>query len=135
MRVHPGYGFLSENTAFARAAEAAGVRWIGPAPDSIDAMGDKQRARAIATAAGVPTLPGSPRFAAGELDGIEAAALDVGYPLLVKATGGGGGIGMRRVDSAGPVARLGGGHPATRGQSLWRRNHLPGAAGGPRAPH
>ncbi len=96
--VHPGYGFLSENTGFARAAEAAGVCWIGPAPDSIDAMGDKQRARAIAAAAGVPTLPGSRRFAAGELDGIEAAALEVGYPLLVKATGGGGGIGMRRVD-------------------------------------
>ena len=97
--VHPGYGFLSENTSFARAAEAAGVRWIGPTPESIDAMGDKQRARAIATAAGVPTLPGSPRFAAGELGGIEDAALKVGYPLLVKATGGGGGIGMRRVDS------------------------------------
>jgi 3-methylcrotonyl-CoA carboxylase alpha subunit len=96
--VHPGYGFLSENTAFARAAEAAGIRWIGPAPDSIDAMGDKERARAIAHAAGVPTLPGSPRFAAGELDGIEAAAAQVGYPLLVKATGGGGGIGMRQVD-------------------------------------
>ena len=96
--VHPGYGFLSENTGFARAAEAAGVRWIGPTPDSIDAMGDKQRARAIAESAGVPTLPGSPRFAAGELEGLEVAASAVGYPLLVKATGGGGGIGMRRVD-------------------------------------
>ncbi len=96
--IHPGYGFLSENTGFARAAEAAGVCWIGPTPDSIDAMGDKERARAIAAAAGVPTLTGSRRFAAGELDGIEVAALEVGYPLLVKATGGGGGIGMRRVE-------------------------------------
>ncbi len=97
--VHPGYGFLSENTAFARAAEAAGLTWIGPAPACIEAMGDKQRARAIAEAAGVPTLPGSRRFAAEALDGLEDAAQAVGYPLLVKATGGGGGIGMRRVDA------------------------------------
>ncbi|MCX2860382.1 acetyl-CoA carboxylase biotin carboxylase subunit [Paucibacter sp. PLA-PC-4] len=97
--VHPGYGFLSENTGFARAAEAAGVCWIGPAPESIEAMGDKQRARAIAQAAGVPTLPGSRRFEIDALDGIEQAAQGVGYPLLVKATGGGGGIGMRRVDT------------------------------------
>ncbi len=97
--VHPGYGFLSENTGFARAAEAAGVRWIGPTPESIEAMGDKQRARAVAQAAGVPTLPGSRRFAIDALDDIEQAAQGVGYPLLVKATGGGGGIGMRRVDA------------------------------------
>ena len=97
--VHPGYGFLSENTAFARAAEAAGITWIGPQPGSIEDMGDKQRARAIAEAAGVPVLPGSRRFALGALEGIEQAAADVGYPLLVKATGGGGGIGMRRVDA------------------------------------
>lgn len=97
--VHPGYGFLSENTAFARAAEAAGITWIGPRPDSIEDVGDKQRARAIAEAAGVPVLPGSPRFALDALDGIEEAAAAVGYPLLVKATGGGGGIGMRRVDT------------------------------------
>ncbi|MDD5030800.1 MAG: biotin carboxylase N-terminal domain-containing protein [Rhodoferax sp.] len=97
--VHPGYGFLAENTNFARAAEAAGLCWIGPTPECIDAMGDKERARAIASSTGIPTLSGSPRFTVGELDGIEAAALKVGYPLLVKATGGGGGIGMRRVDS------------------------------------
>jgi len=97
--VHPGYGFLSENTGFARAAEAAGITWIGPRPDSIEDMGDKQRARAIAEAAGVPVLPGSRRFALDALDGLEDAAAAVGYPLLVKATGGGGGIGMRRVDT------------------------------------
>ena len=97
--VHPGYGFLSENTDFARAAEVAGVTWIGPTPQSIEDMGDKERAREIAKAAGVPILPGSARFASGELAGLAEAAQAVGYPLLVKATGGGGGIGMRRVDS------------------------------------
>ena len=97
--VHPGYGFLSENTGFARAAEAQGVTWIGPTPQSIEDMGDKDRARGIAKAAGVPILPGSARFAANELDGLAEAAASVGYPLLVNATGGGGGIGMRRVDT------------------------------------
>ncbi|MCL4674491.1 MAG: ATP-grasp domain-containing protein [Pararhodobacter sp.] len=96
--VHPGYGFLAENAAFARAVIDAGLLWIGPHPDTIDDMGDKQRARRLATAAGVPVLPGSDRFAPGELDGLDAAAEAVGYPLLVKAAAGGGGIGMRRVD-------------------------------------
>jgi 3-methylcrotonyl-CoA carboxylase alpha subunit len=97
--VHPGYGFLSENTDFARAAEAAGVKWIGPTPQSIEDMGDKERAREIAKAAGLPIVPGSGRFVPGELGGLADAAKAVGFPLLVKATGGGGGIGMRRVDA------------------------------------
>ena len=95
--IHPGYGFLSENAGFARAVHAAGLAWIGPATDTIDAMGDKERARAIAGAAGVPVLPGSRRFAPGEA-GLRDAAATVGYPLLVKAAAGGGGIGMRLVD-------------------------------------
>ena len=104
--IHPGYGFLSENADFARAVEAAGLAWIGPRPESIEDMGDKERARAIAHAAGVPVLPGSPRFGLsgpGEPAAQSEAALlsageAVGYPLLVKAAAGGGGIGMRRVD-------------------------------------
>jgi 3-methylcrotonyl-CoA carboxylase alpha subunit len=96
--VHPGYGFLSENEDFARAVQAAGLTWIGPDPKSIEDMGDKERARAIAKAAGVPVLPGSPRFTPGSNAGIDAAAKEVGFPLLVKASAGGGGIGMRRVD-------------------------------------
>ena len=96
--VHPGYGFLSENEDFARAVQTAGLTWIGPDPKSIEDMGDKERARAIAKAAGVPVLPGSPRFTAGSNAGIDAAAKEVGFPLLVKASAGGGGIGMRRVD-------------------------------------
>jgi 3-methylcrotonyl-CoA carboxylase alpha subunit len=97
--IHPGYGFLSENADFARAVGAAGLVWIGPDPDQIEMMGDKQRAREAAMAAGVPVLPGSARFVEGGLQGIEEAAKAVGFPLLVKAAAGGGGIGMRRVDA------------------------------------
>jgi len=97
--VHPGYGFLSENADFARAVEAAGLRWIGPDPKTIEDMGDKERARVLARAAGVPVLPGSARMPRGS----QVNADDVGYPLLVKAAAGGGGIGMRRVDRAGEL--------------------------------
>src|SRR4029079_9154550 len=103
---HPGYGFLAENSAFARALMAAGLIWIGPDPDSIDDMGDKERARLLAKAAGVPILPGSPRFARGELHGLCEAAEQVGFPLLVKASAGGGGIGMRRVDTVADLAKV-----------------------------
>jgi acetyl/propionyl-CoA carboxylase alpha subunit len=98
--VHPGYGFLAENSDFAKAVAAAGMTWIGPTPDSIDDMGDKERARLLARAASVPILPGSARFAPGDLAGLDEAAAGVGFPLLVKASAGGGGIGMRRVDKA-----------------------------------
>jgi len=97
--IHPGYGFLSENAAFARACEAAGLVFIGPPPDAIDAMGDKALAKQRMRAANVPCVPG---FDAVDAD--EAALLDaaggVGFPLLVKASAGGGGRGMRRVDRA-----------------------------------
>jgi 3-methylcrotonyl-CoA carboxylase alpha subunit len=96
--VHPGYGFLAENSQFARAVMGAGLIWIGPTPQSIDDMGDKERARLLAKAAGVPVLPGSARFTPDNLHGLAAAAETVGYPLLVKAAAGGGGIGMRRVN-------------------------------------
>lgn len=101
--VHPGYGFLSENDEFAEAVIAAGMKWIGPSPASIRDMGDKQRARELARASGLPVLIGSPRFDMGVLEGLEEAGTQVGYPLLVKAAAGGGGIGMRRVDSPGQL--------------------------------
>ena len=96
--IHPGYGFLSEDDEFAQAVQAAGMVWIGPDARSIADMGDKERARLLAEAAGIPVLPGSARFSPGGLAGLEEAAAKVGFPLLVKAAAGGGGIGMRRVD-------------------------------------
>src|SRR3984893_1642167 len=98
--VHPGYGFLSENERFAESVRRAGLVWIGPDPASIANMGDKERARLLAKAAGLPILEGSARFAPDNLHGLAAAAAATGFPLLVKAAAGGGGIGMRRVDSA-----------------------------------
>lgn len=95
--IHPGYGFLSENAAFAHAVAQKGLIWVGPAPSAIRDMGDKQRARDIATAAGVPVLPGSARFGEYDWPAIEPAGEAVGYPLLVKASAGGGGIGMKLV--------------------------------------
>lgn len=98
--IHPGYGFLSENAEFAEAVIAAGLIWIGPDPRTLRAMGDKQLARDIARNSGVPVVPGSDRIALGHSVDLDAAAAAVGYPLLVKASAGGGGIGMRRVDEA-----------------------------------
>ncbi|MGH8810718.1 MAG: acetyl-CoA carboxylase biotin carboxylase subunit [Advenella sp.] len=95
--IHPGYGFLSENAQFADAVSQAGMIWIGPSAETIINMGDKERARKIAFEAGVPILPGSERFVEQSGECLREAALQVGYPLLVKAAAGGGGIGMREV--------------------------------------
>jgi 3-methylcrotonyl-CoA carboxylase alpha subunit len=103
--VHPGYGLLSENAGFAEAVEAAGLIWVGPAPASIIAMGDKGRARELAIAADVPVLPGSPRLDLGDEQGLAEAGDRIGFPLLVKASGGGGGIGMRLVEKPEDLAR------------------------------
>ncbi len=100
--VHPGYGFLSENAGFAEACEAAGVTFIGPPPAAIRAMGGKTSARALMQAAGVPVVPGdNGPGGKGFASAVEAkaAAARIGYPVMLKAASGGGGRGMRLVDS------------------------------------
>jgi urea carboxylase len=96
--VHPGYGFLSENAAFAAAVEAEGLVFLGPTPDQIEVFGDKHRARAVATAAGVPLLAGSGLLE--DLDAALGAAGTIGYPVMLKSSAGGGGIGMQVCRSA-----------------------------------
>jgi acetyl/propionyl-CoA carboxylase alpha subunit len=112
--IHPGYGFLSERASFARAVTDAGLTFIGPRADAIDALGDKLAARRTARAADVPVVPGTfepaPIDRPGDLDAIDAAAEAIGFPLLVKASAGGGGRGMRRVSTTGqlPAALIAG---------------------------
>ena len=101
--VHPGYGFLSENWRFAEACARAGLTFVGPSPDAIRAMGDKTEARRRMAAAGVPTVPGSVD-PVPDAAGAEAVARRIGYPVILKAAAGGGGIGMAKVASAADVA-------------------------------
>jgi len=99
--VHPGYGFLSESSAFARAVADAGVTFVGPPPHVLDAFGDKMKARHVALAAGTSPVPGTnepvPIGTEAELAAAKAEAERIGLPLVVKAVGGGGGIGMQIV--------------------------------------
>ena len=95
--IHPGYGFLSENTEFARLCESCGLTFIGPKPETIDLMGNKEHAREQMKQAGVPVIPGSD----GDVNSVEEAcqvASQLGYPVLIKAAAGGGGKGIRRVN-------------------------------------
>jgi len=123
--IHPGYGFLSENAEFAEACAAAGIAFIGPSPENIRAFGLKHSARALAEAQGVPLAPGTGLLADPE-SAIKAAAR-IGYPVMLKATAGGGGIGMRVCgdaravrDGYAAVARLGAGNFGDAGVFLER---------------
>jgi geranyl-CoA carboxylase alpha subunit len=99
--VHPGYGFLAENAAFAKACEDAGLVFIGPTPLAIDAMGNKAQAKRLMSEAGVPCVPG---YAGDQSDAVlTAQARRIGFPLMIKAAAGGGGRGMRRVGTSGEL--------------------------------
>ncbi|KAF5887504.1 MULTISPECIES: acetyl-CoA carboxylase biotin carboxylase subunit [Rhizobium] len=98
--IHPGYGFLSENAAFADAVEKAGLVFIGPTASSIAIMGDKISAKRAMMAAGVPCVPGPDTALPDDPATIERIALEIGYPVIIKAAGGGGGRGMRVVPKA-----------------------------------
>ncbi|MCE1200193.1 MAG: ATP-grasp domain-containing protein, partial [Marinilabiliales bacterium] len=94
--IHPGYGFLSENAEFARRCREAGVIFIGPSPESIDSMGDKISARKRMIAAGVPVVPGTTEKIEEEEEAIRVIR-EIGFPVMIKASAGGGGKGMRLV--------------------------------------
>ena len=94
--IHPGYGFLSESAALARACEEAGIAFVGPTPDHLDAFGDKTAAKRLAQAGGIPTVPGTDHALTNPAE-VAAEASRVGYPLMIKASFGGGGRGMRVV--------------------------------------
>jgi acetyl-CoA carboxylase, biotin carboxylase subunit len=99
--IHPGYGFLSENARFARACADAGVKFIGPTPESMEMMGSKTRARQHMKRAGVPFVPGSDHGL--DIEAAERLAEQIGYPVMLKAAAGGGGKGMRMVSAAGDL--------------------------------
>ena len=96
--IHPGFGFLSENAEFAKLCEKNGIVFIGPSYKSIEILGDKAAAKETMSAAGVPVIPGS-KGAVKSIDEAKKIAEECGYPVLVKASAGGGGRGIRRVDS------------------------------------
>jgi acetyl/propionyl-CoA carboxylase alpha subunit len=107
--VHPGYGFLSEKSAFARAVADAGAVFIGATPENLDAFGDKMKARHVALSAGTAPVPGTDEpIAIDTAEGVahaKAVAAKVGYPIVVKAVGGGGGIGMQVVNEEAGIER------------------------------
>jgi len=101
--VHPGYGFFSENADFAERVEQSGFTFIGPSPENIRLMGDKISAKQAMILAGIPCVPGSEKALSDDLKEVSDTALKIGYPVIIKATGGGGGRGMRVVHTGGAV--------------------------------
>jgi len=118
--IYPGYGFLAENHAFAERSKQAGLTFIGPDSDSIARMGDKVAARQAAAAAGIPVVPGSEHGYTAAVPA-KAASAEIGFPLLLKASGGGGGRGMRVVERAEISSPSSSRPPPKR----WRRSAMP----------
>lgn len=118
----PGYGFLSENADFARSAKDAGIAWCGPVPEAIEAFGIKHVARGLAEKAGVPIVPGTKDLVDSAADAVEASE-KIGYPVMLKATGGGGGMGLVTCNSAKEVTE-GFKTVRSRGQSLFKNPGL-----------
>src|SRR5919106_3285627 len=102
--IHPGYGFLAENAHFAEVCESVGIKFIGPTSENIAALGDKAQAREIMRRRGIPVLPGSPGELKSEVDAVEAAR-KIGFPVIIKASAGGGGRGMRVVNKEEELVR------------------------------
>ncbi|KAI4453438.1 pyruvate carboxylase subunit a [Holotrichia oblita] len=96
--IHPGFGFLSENSAFVRLCDKCGIKWIGPGAEAMDAMGDKANAKKTVIRAGVPVVPGSDGIVTS-LEEARAVCMEIGYPVMIKASAGGGGRGIRLVNS------------------------------------
>ena len=103
--IHPGYGFLAENARFAEICADHQITFIGPSPEAMRAMGDKSTAKKTMQKAGVPTVPGSPGLIESEQDALRIAA-EIGYPVIIKATAGGGGRGMRLVREESEFVRM-----------------------------
>jgi acetyl-CoA carboxylase biotin carboxylase subunit len=103
--IHPGYGFLAENAEFSEICARSGITFIGPRPDQIRSMGDKATARRMMAKAGVPTVPGTPDVI-DDIEEAKAAAAEIGYPIMIKASAGGGGKGMRIAEDASVFAKM-----------------------------
>ena len=132
--IHPGYGFLSENPNFAEVCEASRIKFIGPKPNVIREMGLKQRARAIMEAAGVPILPGS-KGIIGSVEEALSLAKGIGYPVMLKASAGGGGRGMRIVRSESELPSMLAQAQGRSGCGVFKRRCLHGEASGSAAPY
>ncbi len=122
--IHPGYGFLSENPALPLACEKAGITFIGPSAEILERLGDKTAARKLAQAAGIPVVPGTENPVDPESPEAETIAQSIGFPLIIKAAFGGGGRGMRVVDSPADFKQKAAGGEPGGGRCVWQQRGI-----------